>query len=50
VSGSVAEKKDLDATKPAPTPTQATPRQDEISLTKRRDVLEAVEKAVKKPQ
>ena len=46
----MAEKKDLDATKPAPPPTQPTPRRDEPSLTKRREVFEAVEKAVKKPQ
>jgi hypothetical protein len=45
----VAEKKDLDAKKPAP-PDRATTSREESSLTKRREVFEAVEKAVKKRQ
>jgi hypothetical protein len=49
VSSTVAEKKDLDAKKPAPIH-RATTSREESSLRKRREVLEAVEKAVKKPQ
>ena len=49
MSSSVSEKKDLDAKKPAPIH-RATTSREEMNLRKRREVLEAVEKAVKKPQ
>src|SRR3954451_7792197 len=49
--GAMAGKKDLDATKNLREgePTQVTPQCQKIGLPKRRDVLAALEKVIKKP-
>ena len=49
----MAEKKDLEgADKPAPSevPQEVAPKTQEVGLPRRREVFEALEKVVKKPQ